>query len=107
MPISAAVFSALAGFSLISVLVGRPWTTWVARRQVPKEAWGHPLFKETNTVLSLSWALVFAATAICAWATDEGVVFVLMTLANTGLGVASPWLGKRYAAWRAPSYGID
>ena len=107
MPLSATVFSVLAGLSLLSLLIGRPWTTIVARRRAPRDVWGHPLFKETNTVLTLLWALIFAATGFCAWATDEGLLFVAMALGNTGLGMASPWIGKCYAAWRAPSYGAE
>lgn len=104
MPLSATVFVTLAGLSLLSVLSGRPWTTLVARRHAPREYWSHPLFRETNMVLSLLWSLVFALTGLCAWATDGGPLFAAMALGNTALGAASPWLGQRYAAWRAPAY---
>ena len=97
-------FLLLSFCALVSVLAGRPWTTRVARRTTEKEAWGHPLFLEANVVLSLAWAVVFAATAVILWISDSVLVALTIALLNSGLGLISPWLGKRYAAWREPAY---
>lgn len=55
-------------------------------------------------MLSLAWAAVFAATALVLWISESVLVALTITFLNTGLGLVSPWLGKRYAAWREPAY---
>lgn len=100
----AIAFLSLALVSLASVIAGRPWTVLIARRTTEREAWGHPLFREANIVLSLVWTVMFGATAFAFRIGDGGALGFGATLLNTGLGLVSPWLGKRYAAWRAPAY---
>lgn len=97
-------FLSLSLAALLSVVAGRPWTTRIARRTTERDLWDHPLFKETNMVLSLAWSVAFAATALVLWVSDSGAVVLGLTFFNTGLGLISPWLGKRYAAWREPAY---
>lgn len=104
MALATVIFGLLALASLTSVLAGRPWTSVLARRTTERSAWRHPLFRETNMVLSLGWTALFAITAFSAWLPGGQAWFLIMTVVNTGAGALSPWLGKTYAAWRAPAH---
>lgn len=95
------VFAALSALALLSVLLGRPWTTALAKRTTNSAYWDHPLFRETNTVMSLAWAVLFAVSAIVS-AIGGALAIAAVAVANTVLGLLSPRLAKTYAAWRAP-----
>ncbi|RKF14848.1 hypothetical protein D6850_08230 [Roseovarius spongiae] len=101
---AALAFLLLAVISLASVVAGRPWTVIVARRTTPAELWDHPLFRETNVVMSLAWSAMFGISALVFRVSENGAIFFVMALLNTGLGMVSPWLAKRYAAWRETAY---
>ena len=49
---------------LISMLVGRPFTSQYAREQVAPEFWASPEFVRTNYVITAVWALAFAVMVI-------------------------------------------
>lgn len=104
MALTAAIFAVLALVSLLSAIVGCPWTLIPARRGTARAAWDHPLFQQTNTILTLGWAALFALTALCAWSLGNRWLLAAMGGVNTLAGLASPWLGQRYAAWRAPAF---
>lgn len=53
----------LALFALVSVVVGRPYTTAYARDVTPPDHWDTPLFKRTNLVVSAVWAAAFGFSA--------------------------------------------
>ena len=46
---------------LISLAVGRPFTLQYAREQVAPDIWNSPVFIRTNYVITVAWALAFAA----------------------------------------------
>ncbi|OKK15988.1 hypothetical protein AMK16_24900 [Streptomyces sp. CB00455] len=98
---------ALAVLILLTLPV-MPFTEQYAREEVPRAAWGSPVFKRTNRLFSAAW----------------GGVFALMTLAHlvasaaphsTGLDVVCNWIVpivavqqmfafmKRYRARHTPS----
>ena len=53
----------LAAGSLVTVVLGVPWTIYSARRHTPLATWSMPLFGETNVVMTLAWTLLFLAAA--------------------------------------------
>jgi hypothetical protein len=54
----------LAVVAVGGVLVGRPFTAYYARREVPREYWDTPRFRRTNRVISLVWGAAFAVVAL-------------------------------------------
>lgn len=98
------VFATLSALSLASIAAGRPWTTVLARRTTDPKHWTHPLFRETNTVLTLGWALMFGLSALIA-AHAGGAAVAGMAVLSTALGAASPRIGRRYAIWRGGQSG--
>jgi hypothetical protein len=93
-------FVGLAVGSLVTVAVGAPWTTYIARRHRPPAVWSTPLFRETNVVMTLGWTLIFlAAAGVSAWLPLWGQP--IMGGALYGLGRISPRLASWYASWRA------
>jgi hypothetical protein len=96
----------LAAGSIVTVVVGAPWTTHIARRHTPQAVWSTPLFRETNVVMTLGWALVFlAAAGVEAW--TPVWVQPLVGGALYGLGRVSPHLASWYASGRARVMSID
>ncbi|GAA2708993.1 MULTISPECIES: hypothetical protein [Streptomyces] len=53
----------LAVTAWATLLVGRPFTTGIAKRQAPPEVWDHPGFRRINVVLTAAWAASFTVTA--------------------------------------------
>lgn len=99
-------FIGLAAGSIVTVAVGAPWTTHIARRHTPQAVWSTPLFRETNAVMTLGWALLFlAAATVVAW--TPLWVQPIVGAALYGLGRASPRLASWYASWRARALGLD
>jgi hypothetical protein len=106
MNIGAWSFVVCAAGSLVTVVLGVPWTTYIARRHTPPPTWSTPLFRETNIVMTLVWALIFlTAAGIAAW-TPLWVQPVIGAILY-GVGRVSPCLAARYAAWRARAMGVD
>ena len=106
MNIGAWSFVGCAAGSLFTVVLGVPWTTYIARRHTPPATWSTPLFRETNVVMTLGWTFLFlAAAGIAAWTPLWVQPMVGATL--YGLGRASPCLASRYAARRARTMGMD
>jgi hypothetical protein len=99
------IHAALALASIGSILVGRPWTTRLARRHTRPEVWSTDLFRETNVVVTATWALLFAAGALLAavaspWAQlPYGALLVLF-------GRLSPGLGSWYSGRRLRAMGV-
>ena len=106
MNIGAWSFVGCAAGSLLTVVLGVPWTTYIARRHAPPATWSTPLFRETNTVMTLGWTCLFLAAAIVAAWTPLWVQPIVGAILY-GLGRVSPWLASRYAARRARAMGID
>lgn len=55
--------ASLAIFALVSLMVGRPYTTAYARDITPPDRWDTPLFKRTNMVVTAVWAAAFGFSA--------------------------------------------
>lgn len=80
------VWTALAGLSLASLLVGRPWTVAKARRAAPPAVRETAAFRETNRVLTAGWTLYFAAAA--------GISLIGPAWASWAPAIPTPLLGK-------------
>ncbi|GED98189.1 hypothetical protein [Gordonia crocea] len=50
-----------------SMLIGKPFTEGIAKREVPKEYWGSEKFRRINRVITAVWAAAFTVTAIAVW----------------------------------------
>ena len=92
----------MAGVSLFSVLIKRPWTILVARRHTPPEVWPTALFLETNMVISGAWTLLFALAAFLSiilplWANLISGIILFR------LGRLSPRFGSWYSSKRMKS----
>jgi hypothetical protein len=99
-------FVGCAAGSLVTVVLGVPWTTYIARRHTPPAVWSTPLFRETNVVMTLGWTFIFlAAAGVAAW-TPLWVQPIVGAILY-GLGRVSPCLAARYAARRARAMGMD
>jgi hypothetical protein len=51
--------------AVVSLAIGRPFTEYYARQDVPREYWTSPLFRRVNVVITAVWAAAFALTAAC------------------------------------------
>jgi hypothetical protein len=60
----AASMGLLAVVACGGVLVGRPFTEYYARQDVPREQWGSPEFRRINRVISLVWGAAFLVVAV-------------------------------------------
>lgn len=99
-------FVGLAAGSIVTVALGVPWTTHIARRHTPQAVWSTPLFHETNVVMTLGWGLVFlAAAVVVAW--TPLWVQPLVGGVLYGLGRISPRLASWYASRQARAMGND
>ena len=105
MNIGAWSFVGLAAGSLVTVVLGVPWTTYIARRHTPPATWSTPLFRETNVVMTLAWALLFLAAAGVAARTPLWVQ-PIVGASLYSLGRVSPCLASWYAARRARAMGM-
>ncbi|MGD9987588.1 hypothetical protein [Pseudonocardia sp.] len=54
----------LAVVAIGGVLIGRPFTAYYARREVPRELWGTREFLRINRAISLVWGAAFAVIAV-------------------------------------------
>ncbi|MEU2867705.1 hypothetical protein ABZ769_00640 [Streptomyces olivoreticuli] len=64
-----------------TLIVGRPFTTGIAKRQAPPEVWGSPVFRRINAVITAVWAGAFTLTALALTAVSS---------AGLGSGVSIP-----------------
>lgn len=53
----------LAVVSWLSLAVRRPFTLGIAKLTTPRELWDHPVFRRTNTIITLVWAAAFTVGA--------------------------------------------
>lgn len=53
--------------SLISILIGKPFTIQYAKETVDEQYWETPGFIRTNYIISGAWTLGFALTAACSF----------------------------------------
>ncbi|MGW1072363.1 hypothetical protein [Streptomyces sp. NPDC002537] len=64
-----------------TLIIGRPFTLGIAKRQTPPEIWDSPVFRSVNVVLTTVWAGAFTATAVALTAVHA---------AGLGSGVSIP-----------------
>jgi uncharacterized membrane protein len=72
------VTGALAVVIGIGLLVDRPFTEKIARREAPAEEWGSAAFKQVNRGITMAWfvaMVVLTASSALATATDMQVIF--------------------------------
>jgi hypothetical protein len=55
---------ALAVIAWVSLAARKPFTLSIAKKQVPEEAWSHPLFLRTNDVITTVWAGAFTLSCL-------------------------------------------
>ena len=106
MEIATAVLGSLAVGSAASVVLRRPWTTFIAKRHDPPEVWETPLFLETNRVLSGAWAGLFGVAAGLAELAPPWLNLAFGALLF-GLGLLSTKAGGWYSGRRLRAMGID
>ncbi|MFC4517481.1 hypothetical protein [Streptomyces ehimensis] len=53
----------LAVTAWVTLAVGRPFTTGIAKRQTPPEVWHTSVFRRINVVVTAVWAVAFTLTA--------------------------------------------
>lgn len=53
----------LAVIAWFSLAIGRPFTLGIAKQSAPREIWDHPIFRRTNLIITLVWAVAFTAGA--------------------------------------------
>ena len=58
---------ALAVIAIGSLLVSTPFTIQYAREQTAREHWNSPIFIRINQVLTLTWGITFALSALLGW----------------------------------------
>lgn len=58
---------ALAVIAIGSLLIGTPFTIQYAREQTPREYWNSPIFTHVNQILTLTWGITFALSALLGW----------------------------------------
>lgn len=59
--LSAGAFAVIAW---ISLAVRQPFTLSFAKKQVPEDAWGHPLFLHANDIITAAWAAAFTLSCL-------------------------------------------
>jgi hypothetical protein len=95
-----AVNGGLTLISLLSLVIGRPFTLQYAKEQIPKQYWNTPLFIRTNQLITIVWTLAFA---ISTGATAASIYlpriphWLDITVAIAGLAVAI-WFTRWYPA---------
>ena len=68
---------ALAVIAIGSLLVGIPFTIQYAREQITQEHWNSPIFIRVNQILTLTWGIAFALSALISWLLPLNVSTIL------------------------------
>lgn len=99
MSIGAWIYLGQAAASGASLAVGHPWTALFSRGRYSEQVRAHPLFVETNRVITGAWTLYFtiAATATALTGPWTPIIFSVPTPL---LGWLSYRVGDRYAPWK-------
>lgn len=71
----------LALTAWVTLIVGRPFTTGIAKRHAPPAVWATPLFRRINVVVTSAWAAAFTLSA---------VALAAIQAAGLGAGVSIP-----------------
>jgi hypothetical protein len=93
------LLGSLSLLSLISILIKRPWTIIIARRNTPAEVWSTHLFLETNMIITGAWSFLFGLAAVIS-ATMPFWVNLVLCVAYALLGSFSSRFGLWYSSRR-------
>jgi len=96
------VLGALSGLSLVSILLRRPWTIAIARRNTPPEVWSTRLFLESNMIITGAWTILFAMATVVSITMPRWVNLVLC-IVYLFLGKFSTRFGLWYSSKRLNS----
>ncbi|NVN88385.1 MAG: FAD-dependent oxidoreductase [Rhodopseudomonas sp.] len=110
-------FTGLGAISLLSVLIGRPWTADYARAAYPDNA-GTPQFFVINAAITWLWGVLFLAIAACRYFNASPWIVTAIVVAGALISIFGPKLAigfvlKRLAAaqetfrWPAPSFASN
>lgn len=100
--IDAVFYTLLAVQSLISLVVGRPWTSQFTRRTVVPELWDTPAFDRMNRAATRLWAGCFVACDVAALTLPDPARVWVPVLLMAATVVASRRAARRYLARRLP-----
>ncbi len=100
------IYLTLSAVSALSVAVGRPWTSVIARLSNPREIWSSPVFLETNKVLTGAWAVIFGAAALVS-EFGPPMLHIAAGVVMTAMGVASTRVGRWYSERKLEGLGIQ
>jgi phytoene dehydrogenase-like protein len=92
-------FAGLGVISLISTVLGRPWTADYARAAYPDNA-ASPQFRMINAAMTLLWGVLFLAIGLCRWAGASEWITGAIVLAGALVSIFGPKLAIRYALSR-------
>ncbi len=103
--------------SLVSVLLGRPWTGDYARAAYPDNA-ATVQFRLINAALTGLWGVLFLAIAACRWAGASPWITTAIVVGGALVSIFGPRLAIVFAlrrmraarerfSWPAPSFGKD
>jgi phytoene dehydrogenase-like protein len=110
-------FAGLGLISLVSTLLGRPWTADYAREAYPDNATS-PQFRVINAAMTLLWGVLFLAIGLCRWAGLSEWVTGPIVVAGALVSIFGPRLAIAYALkrlrasretfhWPAPAFAKD
>ena len=92
-------FTGLGLISLISALLGRPWTADYARAAYPDNATS-PQFRVINLAMTLLWGVLFLAIGLCRWAGLSEWVTAPIVVLGALISIFGPRLAIAYALKR-------
>lgn len=99
MAFGAVIWGVQALGSAATLVLRRPWTSWLSSRRYEPQVRAHPLFQEANLVITGGWTGYFALAAATSAISAMGVS-LLWAVPTPLLGWASFKAGDRYAARR-------
>ncbi|MFW6151119.1 MAG: FAD-dependent oxidoreductase [Chloroflexota bacterium] len=80
-------FSVLSLMAATSLAMKKPFTLQAARRDYPRQYWGHPLFVTVNNIITTVWLGIFLVSALLHWF-FLGPVLTIGPPVLIGLGIA-------------------
>src|SRR5208337_2493581 len=93
------LLGALSGLSAVTILLRRPWTIIIARRNTPPEVWSTRLFVETNMMITGAWTILFTLATVFSITMPRWVNLVLC-IVYLFLGKFSTRFGLWYSSKR-------
>ena len=89
----------LALIAWTSLAVRQPFTLGIARQRTAPALWDTPVFRRTNTVITLVWTIAFTASAVAGFIAESSHAGLAVNVVIRVLGFGAPmWFTHRYAA---------